>query len=153
MHPGDAIFYAQVPVIKHLAKKNSRVIMKRGGRVILGKTAALLKAERDMLWQLGGQKRAIKLQYPIDFPVRCVFKFHCTNLLTRDKKTKRLRLSETIGDLSNLYQLPEDCLEEAGILAGDHLIMSHDGSRKIQSTQNMLEIFVLKFDEPYGVEP
>lgn len=32
-------------------------------------------------------------------------------------------------DLSNLYEFPQDCLEEAGIIENDNQIFSHDGSR------------------------
>ena len=41
------------------------------------------------------------------------------------------RSSETIPDASNLYQLPEDLLEAAGILENDRQVESHDGSRRV----------------------
>jgi len=37
-----------------------------------------------------------------------------------------------IPDMSNLYQMPEDLLEEAGIILNDNLIEHHDGSRRIR---------------------
>ena len=36
-----------------------------------------------------------------------------------------------VPDLSNLYQMPEDLLEQAGIIRNDRLIESHDGSRRV----------------------
>jgi Holliday junction resolvase RusA-like endonuclease len=36
-----------------------------------------------------------------------------------------------IPDLSNLYQAPEDLLQNAGVIEDDSLIESHDGSRRI----------------------
>jgi len=36
-----------------------------------------------------------------------------------------------IPDASNLYQLPEDLLQAAGILLDDRQIESHDGSRRV----------------------
>ena len=48
-------------------------------------------------------------------------------------------------DLSNLYQLPEDCLQQAGIIENDNLIESHDLSRRLHGPQNELEIFILRF--------
>jgi Holliday junction resolvase RusA-like endonuclease len=41
------------------------------------------------------------------------------------------RASETIPDLSNLYEAPQDLLQKAGILLNDRQIESHDGSRRI----------------------
>jgi Holliday junction resolvase RusA-like endonuclease len=41
------------------------------------------------------------------------------------------RSSDTIPDASNLYQLPEDLLQSAGILADDRQVESHDGSRRV----------------------
>lgn len=41
------------------------------------------------------------------------------------------RSGETIPDMSNLYQAPEDALQKAGVIADDRQIESHDGSRRI----------------------
>lgn len=61
-------------------------------------------------------------------------------------------MRKTIGDLSNLYQLPEDCLEKAGIIANDTLIMAHDYSRRLPAEKNELEIYVLKYSNPKMAE-
>jgi len=39
--------------------------------------------------------------------------------------------SESVPDLSNLYQAVEDILEDTGVLKNDRLICGHDGSRRI----------------------
>ena len=41
------------------------------------------------------------------------------------------RASDNIPDASNLYQMPEDCLEAAGVIANDRQVESHDGSRRV----------------------
>jgi len=41
------------------------------------------------------------------------------------------RSGGNIPDASNLYQLPEDLLEAAGILEDDRQVESHDGSRRV----------------------
>jgi len=41
------------------------------------------------------------------------------------------RSNENLPDLSNLYQMPEDLLEQAGVIENDNQIESHDGSRRI----------------------
>lgn len=41
------------------------------------------------------------------------------------------RSSENLPDASNLYQMPEDLLEAAGIIQDDRQVESHDGSRRV----------------------
>jgi Holliday junction resolvase RusA-like endonuclease len=41
------------------------------------------------------------------------------------------RASETIPDLSNLYEAPQDLLQKAGVLLNDRQIEHHDGSRRV----------------------
>jgi len=39
--------------------------------------------------------------------------------------------SNSVADMSNLYGLPEDALQKAGVLADDRQIQHHDGSRRV----------------------
>lgn len=39
--------------------------------------------------------------------------------------------SGNLPDLSNLYQMPEDLLQYAGVIEDDRLIAGHDGSRRV----------------------
>lgn len=41
------------------------------------------------------------------------------------------RASENLPDASNLYQMPEDLLQSAGIILDDRQVESHDGSERI----------------------
>ena len=75
-----------------------------------------------------------------------MFRFYFKNYYTKPKrKADPIRRSLTLGDLSNLYQLPEDCMVSAGILENDAYIISHDGSRRLPSPngKDFLEIFVI----------
>jgi Holliday junction resolvase RusA-like endonuclease len=40
------------------------------------------------------------------------------------------------ADASNLYQLPEDAMERAGVIENDYQIASHDGSRRLYDREN-----------------
>jgi len=116
-------------------KKNSRVIRKSfvTGKPFLGKSGKLVAAENLAAYELIDQKNRLRLVM-IDFPVTVKFSFY---LPTR-----------TTPDLSNLYQLPEDALERAGILENDRLIFSHDGSRRFIDTANpRTEIEIFPFAE------
>ena len=41
------------------------------------------------------------------------------------------RSNENLPDASNLYQMPEDLLEAAGVIEDDRQVESHDGSRRV----------------------
>lgn len=47
--------------------------------------------------------------------------------------TKKGKINLKLPDLSNLYQLVEDCLQSSGIIRNDHFIASHDGSYRAPS--------------------
>jgi Holliday junction resolvase RusA-like endonuclease len=51
------------------------------------------------------------------------------------------------ADLSNLYQGPEDILQEMGVIKNDKLIYGHDGSRKIFGSNPRVEIEITRFTE------
>lgn len=118
---------------KPAIKKNSRKIMRsfKTGKPFLGKTDSLKAAEMSAYYELSAQKTAQKFKM-INFPVNIKFTFYLP--------TNRL------PDLSNLYQLPEDSLQTAGILKNDNLIGGHDGSRRLVDAKNPrteIEIFRL----------
>jgi len=116
-------------------KKNSRTIRRSfaTGKPFIGKSGKLVAAENLAAYELLDQKNKLRI-VKIDFPVTVKFSFY---LPTR-----------TTPDLSNLYQLPEDALEKAGILENDRLISSHDGSRRYFDAANpRTEIEIFPFAE------
>lgn len=136
----ELLFYARFEVEKHVTKKNSRQIFKRAGKPFLGKNQALRDAENYMLQKLRVQKDALGLNEPLGCDMHAVFVFGFSDYFTK-KGQRSLRL----GDLSNLYQLPEDCLEKAEIIKNDSLICSHDLSRRLPSKKNEIALFILKY--------
>lgn len=102
-------------------KKNSRTIGRVGGRLIPLKSPKLKNAEAQAHVELLSQKRRLRLE-TITEPINVKFLFYL------DSKRK--------PDLSNLYELPQDALEAAGIIENDHLIHGHDGSRRLYDKAN-----------------
>lgn len=126
------------PVEKHVIKKNGRSVFrnKRTGQLFPGKSKELILAEKHLISQMKPKA------FPIDIPMHVMMHFHfAKGILIRKDGLPSLKAP----DLSNLYELPQDCLQSAGVILNDCLIFSHDGSRKIESDSNWLEIFIFPF--------
>ena len=138
------VYYAKIPVDKHRTKKNSRPIFtnRKTGKSFLGKDKSLASAENSMVSVLRAQRARYGIDEPIKFDVWILFLFWFDSYYT--KKGYR---AKTLGDLSNLYQLPEDCLQKAGVIENDSQICSHDLSRRLPGKENCLEIFVFKYED------
>lgn len=137
------IAHLRIPVQKHVSKKNNRPIWR--GR--LGKSQNLLFAESHLQRELLKLKLQNKIK-TINEPIHAIFlfRFPLQDLYLIDKETKQVRLKKTAGDLSNLYELPQDCLTKSGIIDDDSLITSHDLSRRLITHDDnyLLEIYLLK---------
>lgn len=67
--------------------------------------------------------------------------------------TKKNALNRKCGDLSNLYQMPEDCLQRAEIISDDVYIVSHAGSKRVISPDENYYIEIKVFEiEEYKLE-
>jgi Holliday junction resolvase RusA-like endonuclease len=98
--------------------KNSKQIIRIAGRTIIKsspKVEAYQHRAIGVLCEQWGSKA------PITEPI---------NLVIRSYGAWK-RSSGNLPDASNLYQMPEDLLEAAGIIADDRQIESHDGSRRV----------------------
>lgn len=142
------LFYLRIPVEHHAVKKNNRQIHfnKRTGRRFIGKSERLGCAEKELTDAfLRAKEYNVISTYPITFPVQVTMRF----FFAKEKFfTKAGTINKKLPDLSNLYQLPEDCLQKAGIIYDDHLICSHDGSRRLpHPSRNYLEIEVFTYEE------
>jgi Holliday junction resolvase RusA-like endonuclease len=138
----EVLFHARIPVIKHVTKKNNRPFFKNrsSGQFFLGKSKDLRDAETSLVMHLKSRKNELSLQ-TINEPIWCIFLFYYPY---EEFFTKKGSPNKKRGDLSNLYQLPEDCLQEAGIIENDDLICAHDLSRRLLGEKKELEIFILK---------
>lgn len=128
-------FYISLYVPDHLSKKNNRPIWR--GR--LGKSQKLRDVENYLT---AAFKKELGSRPTIKGPVWVKFIFHTTKYWTKKKQRNK-----KMGDLVNLIQLPADCLESAGVIEDDTNIISMDGSRRLPSDHNRLEICVLSVPE------
>ncbi len=129
------LFEAAIKVESHVSKKNNRPIYGRGTRKFIGKSDKLIIAEKYLTQMLFLEKRRQNLTTIIG-DIHCEMKFEFS-----DKNSRSLKLC----DLSNLYELPQDCLQQAGIIENDRFIQSHDGSRKYLGEDNILRIKIFKY--------
>lgn len=133
-----------IEVQSHVIKKNSRPIYRNGSKTFLGKSKELINAEKAMTLNLRSQANIQGLKGPINDPLWVIMHFY----FPRERFfTKKKQISRTLPDLSNLMQLPEDCLIEAGIIEDDSQIHSVDLSRRLPSHEYRLEIFLLKYQD------
>lgn len=101
--------------------KNSKQIMvnrRTGCRFVTKSDLAMKAMERATSWFRVSAIRQ-KLDKAIAVPVHMKATFYWAGP------------PNLVPDLSNLYQLPEDALQRAGVLVDDRLIESHDGSRRV----------------------
>ena len=148
----DLIFHSVFEVSFHGSLKNDKIIRQSGFKRFIGtkdRTKALKNEIVAKLMQ-SSRKAIYSENKPyltnINFPIRAQFLFiYAKDILI----TKRQTLNMKSGDLSNLYQLPEDALQSAGILENDCWIKSHSGSDIMISPDNKfyLEISLFKLND------
>ncbi len=126
------LFKAFFELDHHGILKNNKKIKKNwktGQRYIGASDNALV--DKDKLITLLIQEKVLqRFNEPIEIYVNGCFKFYFP---LKKYRTKEGNISKNLPDLSNLYELPQDCLQSVGILTDDHYIESHDGSRRLPS--------------------
>ncbi len=136
------IFHCKLPVEKHVVKKNGRPIHlnRATKRPFIGKSKDLSSAEKYMVDQfnIAARLQSFGFEGTTEEPVHVIYHFHYGPGNTRGYH---------LSDLSNLFELVSDSLEDANIIANDKQIKSFDGSRKYLSSSTFLEVFVLKFNQ------
>lgn len=136
------VFYAKIDVDRHVSKKNNRPIFRAGGKAFLGKSQALRYAEDKMVLQLRSQRNHLRIAEPIRHDLWCLLLFFFKDYHLK-KESKR---SQRVNDLSNLFELPADCLQTAGVIENDSQICSFDLSRRLPGDKNQVEIFLIKYE-------
>lgn len=139
------LFFASIPVDNHLSKKNGRSVFlnKATGRMFPGKNNKLRNAEDKIIIELKMQRIQQRISDPISERLWAIFYFYFKK---EDFITKAKEISLRLPDLSNLYELPQDCLQKAGVILNDTQIDSHDLSRRLIGPQTKLDIFLLKYN-------
>lgn len=146
MKDPNLLFYAYFPVEKHTSVKNRKRILKnnRTGVPFIGKDAKHLRLENELIRAFMNAKFRMEDFLFIKEYVNVKMTFHFKK---SDYFTKKGEINRKIPDLSNLYQLPEDCLTKARIIEDDHYIASHDGSRRVPNDiGHFLEIEITKIN-------
>lgn len=140
---GDALYHTFFKVDKHVVKKNSRPIHRnlRTGAPYIGKSTELYKAETEMTNAFRLHRIRNEQFETINERIWAVFWFFFPQ---SDYFTKKGEISGRLPDLSNLYELPQDCLQKACIIRNDSLIKSHDLSRILPGEEYAIEVFLFK---------
>ena len=131
------VFDAVIQVPSHGILKNSKEIRmnKKTGARFISSNHIALALKRHLTNELIHKARKESIMgdrycHNIANPVSIEFKF----AYPKDKLiTQKDTLNRKCGDLSNLYCLPEDCLQKAGIILDDSMIVSHEGSERVIS--------------------
>lgn len=131
------LFNLDLEVRKIWSMKNNNRIRRVGKRVFMGKQQALINDRNWLILQL---RQAWQNKKSITGPVHIQLKFYF-----KDFYTKKGEMNLKLGDLDNLFCLPLDALQAAGVIQNDALVMSLDGSRKLPSDKNFLSISIFEF--------
>lgn len=134
-------FYFRIKIDSHVVKKNNRPIHGRGQKKWIGKSARLRNAEQWLSHTLKSYANQIGFGTPLIGDIHAIFRFYFKDYFTKDNKRSR-----SMPDLSNLFELPADCLQSAEIIQNDTDIVSFNGSGRFPSKLNELEIelYVIK---------
>lgn len=139
----DLLFHIYIPLEDHTIKKNNRPIMvnRASRRPFVGKSEKLKKAEMLLTTKFNQQRGKMQMLHPItdDVWLICYFHYAKDSYFTKQGVRKK-----TLGDLSNHYQIVEDCLQDAKIIENDSQIQAHDFSRILPHEETALEVFLVR---------
>jgi Holliday junction resolvase RusA-like endonuclease len=140
------LFKCHIKVPRHSSKKNEKrsFFNKRSGKMFIGKSDKALVCENWLKQKLSVEKLKQKIDLiKQDVSVKMIFHFPKSLYFTK----QGIR-SKKLPDLSNLYELPQDCMQSVGIIENDTLIVSHDGSRRepIDGPEYFLTIEIVSYD-------
>lgn len=129
------VFSCRIPVDSHISKKNNRPIHGRGEKKWIGKSERLRSAETFMHLALKSEKNRHRILKPLTGDIHATFRFFLKDYFTLKNERNR-----AMPDLSNLLELPQDCLQSSGVILNDCDIVCLDGSGRFPGEENVLEI-------------
>lgn len=154
----DLLFQCSFKLKRHEVKKNRRKIMRnfRTGKSFIGKSEDLHAAEASYISEFIKAKYKSKLEaITCDVWMIAIFEFKESDLMTKKGVRKK-----TSPNLSNLYQIVEDCMQTpkisasgrrthngAGIIIDDDQIRAHDLSRIVSGDETRLHVYLIRYDE------
>lgn len=136
-------YYASIEVEKHISKKNAYQVTGRGNKHWMRKASNITNAEDIMVLQMRQQAIHQKIYAPIGSDLHCMYVFYFRDYYNKGTFLRNKKLN----DLSNLIELPSDCLKTAGIIGDDCQICSFDGTRRMPSDRNYIEIFIMDYED------
>ena len=127
----EVLFDCTIQVSRHSSKKNEKRIHRNSKtkKLFVSKSSKALHCEQWLLHKLMIERlkqRVDKIE--CDINAEFVFYFPKSIYFTKDGTR-----SKKLPDLSNLYELPQDCLQQTMIISNDTQIVSHNGSRRESS--------------------
>lgn len=136
----EILFKCMFPVSRHSSKKNEKEpgFNRRKSRFFIKATEAAILSKNELNNRLIVEKLKQRID-TIGCDVNAKFIFYFPESIFYTKKGVR---SKKLPDLSNLYEMPQDCLQAAKIIDDDTIIVSHDGSRRkpIEGARYWLQI-------------
>lgn len=125
-----------------ILKNNKQIFRTKSGRSFISSSDRAKSAQEFLLTKL----RIEKLKKRIDVitcDLNASFHFIYPKSVFFTKKGHR---SNKVADLSNLYELPQDCLQKSGIILNDSQICSHDSSKRdfVDDNKYYLKIILRK---------
>lgn len=136
------LFHCSFPIEKHISKKNNRPVV--NGHLI--KSAKLRNAEKYLIEKFTYYKNMQKIEKPFNEPLWLIMHFIFPREDYYTKQSKYTQRSKFVPDLSNMYEIVQDCLQSAGVIKDDALVESHDLSRRLVGREMRLEVFLLKYE-------
>lgn len=130
------LFKIHLTVERHISMKNRHTIrFNRGsGRRFVSKDNLSIRIQNKMIESLSRHFKIIYNSNKIVDPfINAKFTFYFPKDVFYTKKGK---VNKRLNDLSNLYELPQDALQKAGVISDDWLINGHNGSSRQVSYDN-----------------
>jgi len=130
------VFELLIEVKEHAVQKNRQQIRfsKSTRRRFIAKSDQAQRAANELTQKLLIYKLQNKIE-TIDFDVTAKFVFYYPQSKFFTKKGVR---SKNLADVSNLIELPQDCLQKSKILADDNLICTVEAKRGISTDDRHL---------------
>lgn len=141
----EILFQAYFRCLRHSSRKNEKKIHRTASRSWIGSSEKATECEKWTLRALHIERLKQRLDKPIDCDINAQFILYFPKTIYNTKKNVR---SKSIGDLSNLIQGPEDCLQIAKIIENDTLVCGYDGSRRkyIDGSDYFIKIVLTKYE-------
>lgn len=145
----DVLFHVTIPMPAHVSKKNGKEISfnRSTGRRFVRSNDRVLLAQKWLIQKLTTERLKQKID-TITEDIIAEFVFWFPESIYYTKKGER---SLKINYLSNLIELPQDCLQTAKIIENDAKVVSLGNShrRPIKGNQYYLEIKLSRPKESY----